>query len=61
MRNYQIRYWFLRKKIIPSSTYVPFGTKEAKIRNDRQAIFQLVRELVQAHFERGDAELTKRF
>ena len=50
----------LKKKLIPSPTDVPFGTQEARIRNDRQAVFQLVRELVEAQFERGDEELTKR-
>ena len=39
---------------------VQLGTQEARIRNDRRAVFQLVRELVQAQFERGDEELTKR-
>ena len=50
----------LKKKFTPSSTDVPFGTQEARIRNDRQAVFQIVRDLVQAQFERGDDELTKR-
>ncbi len=50
----------LKKKITPISTDVPLGTQEARIRNDRQAVFQIVRELVQAQFERGDDELTKR-
>mgnify|MGYP001227308190 CR=1 FL=1 len=50
----------LQKKIVPNSTYLPLGTKEARIRNDRQAVFQIVRELVHAQFERGDKELTKR-
>ena len=36
------------------------GQQEERIRNDRQAVFQLVRELVQAQFDLGDAELTKR-
>ena len=38
----------------------PIGTQEARIRNDRQAVFQVVRDLVQAQFARGDEELTKR-
>ena len=50
----------LQKKIIPSSKDLPLGTKEARIRNDRQAVFQLVRDLVQAQFDRADEELTKR-
>ena len=36
------------------------GSQEARIRNDRQAVFQLVRELVQAQIELGDEELTSR-
>ena len=39
---------------------VQLGKQETRIRNDRQAVFQIVRELVQAQFERGDEELTKR-
>ena len=50
----------LKKKYIPKPTEVSFGTEEARIRNDRQAVFQLVRDLVQAQFDRGDEELTKR-
>ena len=50
----------LRKNIIPKSSKVEVGTQEARIRNDRQAVFQLVRDLVQAQFARGDNELTKR-
>ena len=40
--------------------YFALGTQEERIRNERQAVFQLVRELVQAQFERGDEEFTKR-
>ncbi len=50
----------LKKTIIPSSSDVTLVSQEARIRNDRQAVFQLVRELVQAQFELGDEELTKR-
>ena len=50
----------IKKEILPSSVDVQLGIQEARIRNDRQAVFQLVRELAQAQFERGDAELTKR-
>ncbi len=39
---------------------VPLRTQEASIRNDRQAVFQLVRDLVQAQFDRADEELTRR-
>ena len=50
----------LHKKIKSKSSKVQLGTQEARIRNDRQAVFQLVRDLVQAQFDRGDEELTKR-
>ena len=50
----------LKKEIISNSSKLQVGTEEARIRNDRQAVFQLVRDLVQAQFERGDEELTKR-
>ena len=50
----------LKKKIISKSSKFQVGTQEGRIRNDRQAVFQLVRDLVQAQFERGDEELTKR-
>ncbi len=50
----------LKKKFTSNSTKFQLGTEEARIRNDRQAVFQLVRELVQAQFDRGDEELTKR-
>ena len=50
----------LKNKFSSKSSQVPIGTKEARIRNDRQAVFQLVRDLVQAQFDRGDKELTKR-
>ena len=50
----------LTNKFISKSPQVPAGTQEARIRNDRQAVFQLVRDLVQAQFTRGDEELTKR-
>ena len=50
----------VKKETLPSSVDVQLGTQEARIRNDRRAVFQLVRELVQAQFERGDEELTKR-
>ena len=33
---------------------------ECRMRNDRQSYFQVVRELVHAQFELGDAELTAR-
>ena len=50
----------LKKEIISNSSKLQVGTEEARIRNDRQAVFQLVRDLVQAQFDRGDKELTKR-
>ena len=50
----------LKNKFIPKSSDLPVGIQEARIRNDRQAVFQLVRDLVQAQFDRADKELTKR-
>ena len=50
----------LKKEIISNSSKLQVGTEEARIRNDRQAVLQLVRDLVQAQFDRGDEELTKR-
>tara|TARA_B100000945_G_scaffold290909_1_gene265000 strand:- start:132 stop:380 length:249 start_codon:yes stop_codon:yes gene_type:complete len=50
----------IQKKFIPKSSKVTLGSQEARIRNDRQAVFQIVRKLVQAQFNRGDKELTKR-
>ena len=50
----------LKNKFTPKSSQVPIGTQETRIRNDRQAVFQVVRDLVQAQFARGDEELTKR-
>ena len=50
----------LKKTFIPKTSEIASETQESRIRNDRQAVFQLVRDLVQAQFERGDEELTKR-
>ncbi len=50
----------LQKKIIPNSIIVHFEKLESRIRNDRQAVFQLVRDLLEAQFERADNQLTKR-
>ena len=50
----------LTNKFFPKSTEVPTRIKEERLRNDRQAVFQIVRDLVQAQFELGDKELTKR-
>ncbi len=50
----------LTNKFIPKSSHIPLETQEARIRNDRQAVFQLVRDLVQAQFDLADEELTKR-
>ena len=49
-----------KQKIITRSSKVPVGNEDVKARNDRQAVFQLVRDLVQAQFNRGDEELAKR-
>ena len=48
----------LKNKFTSKSSLVPIGSQEARIRNDRQAVFQVVRDLVQAQFARGDEELT---
>ena len=50
----------LKKNTISKSSKVAIEIQEARLRNDRQAVFQLVRDLVQAQFSRGDKELTKR-
>ena len=50
----------LKNKFTSKSSPVPIGNQEARIRNDRQAVFQVVRDLVQAQFARGDEELTRR-
>ena len=50
----------IKNKFISKSSKVQVGNQEARIRNDRQTIFQFVRDLVQAQFDRGDEELTKR-
>ena len=57
MRNIKL---LSNQKIITKSSKVPVRDEEERIRNDRQAVFQLVRDLVQAQFDRGDEELTKR-
>ena len=57
MRNIKLA---TKQKIITKSSKVAVENEEARIRNDRQAVFQLVRDLVQAQFDRGDEELTKR-
>ena len=49
----------LRNKIIPKASKLNSGIQESRRRNDPQTVFQLVRELVQAQFNRGDEELTK--
>ena len=49
-----------KQKFIAKLSKFPVGNEEVKARNDRQTVFQLVRDLVQAQFDRGDEELTKR-
>ena len=44
----------------PDTSEVLVENNYGRIRNDRQVVFQLVRDLVQAQFDRGDEELTKR-
>ena len=50
----------LKKNLTTKASKTQAETLESRIRNDRQAVFQLVRDLVQAQLERGDEELTKR-
>ncbi len=50
----------LKKKLITKSSKTQAENQESRIRNDRQAVFQLVRDLVQAQIDIGDEELTKR-
>ncbi len=50
----------LHKAQVPSSIETNFGVEESRARNDRQAIFALVRELVQAQFIVSDEELVNR-
>ena len=50
----------IKNRLISKSSKIEAWTQEARIRNDRQAVFQLVRDLMQAQFDRGDEELTKR-
>ena len=57
MRNIKLA---TKQKIITKSSKVSVRDEEERIRNDRQAVFQLVRDLVQAQFDQGDKELTKR-
>ncbi len=50
----------VKNQFIKKSSEVKVGTEESRLRNDRQAVFQLVRDLVQAQLVRADEELTKR-
>ena len=50
----------LKRKLITKCSEVHVGANEARVRNDRQAVFQLVRDLVHAQFDQGNEELTKR-
>ena len=52
--------WTSKKFFISNPSKIEVELQEARIRNDRQAVFQIVRDLVQAQFDRGDEELTKR-
>ncbi len=45
-------------KRLPKTSNIEFA--EARVRNDRQAVFAIVRELVHAQFELADQELTNR-
>ena len=57
MRNIKL---VTKQKIITKASQVPIGNQEVNAKNDRQEVFQLVRDLVKAQFDRGDDELTKR-
>ena len=57
MRNIKLT---TKEKIITTSSKVPVEKEEVTERNDRHAVFQLVRDLVQAQIDRGDEELSKR-
>ena len=57
MRNIKLA---TQQKIIKKLSKVPVEKEEVTEKNNRQAVFQLVRDLVQAQFDRGDGELTKR-
>ena len=50
----------LNKNIVQQIPQTDLGIKESRLRNDRQAVFELTRNLVQAQFHHGDEELTKR-
>ena len=45
---------------ISQTPAISIGLAESRLRNDRQAIFALTRDLVHAQFELADHELTKR-
>ena len=50
----------LQKDLALIQTRSTLGIENSKIRNERQNVFELVRQLVQAQFERADQELSKR-
>ncbi len=50
----------LQKNIFSKTSEASLDVSEERIRNDRQAVFQLVRDLVRAQFDRADEELTRR-
>ena len=50
----------VKKKLISKYADVQFNTQETRVRNDRQSVFQIVRDLVQAQFTFADEELTQR-
>ena len=50
----------LKKNNLSPISSSDFGTAESRIRNDRQSVFDITRDLVKAQFQRGDNELTKR-
>ena len=48
-----------KHKLFPNSTAVLLEIREERLRNDRQAVFQIVRDLEQAQFSLGDDELIR--
>ena len=50
----------LNKSRVSNSIECKVNSEELRIRNDRQAVFQLVRNLVQAQFVVSDQELVHR-
>jgi len=52
--------WTSKKFFISNPSKIEVELQEARIRNNRQAVFQLVRDLRQAQLDRSYEELVKR-